>query len=318
MNIGAILTSSSNVVSLQKIATDIYDYLQSHHQDPDNSLIGLSPPRSIAKNVIKETKPEITSETNYTQEELIKMILSWSDMKDDKAIAEKVKRFAQTYRANLTPSPVFQKGNLLIAKVSKNIFANTISSISSHQDFSLVYGRYIEDSDLTTTNIKIYLTPHENEVIEIPKKDAYPLTDVIRESLGEVRGMDRLVMDPANSLCDEVMESVKQLCTNWLVEYLGVSSTQIEKWLKNSFDIFDLPLLRKTVKRLEPISKSPPLDLFQRIDQYTLNQFDHFYTNAEHGAFFLPTKARSITQLAHFQSSRTQLAPQQLKVKSSY
>eukprot|EP00026_Physarum_polycephalum_P002704 Phypoly_transcript_02712.p1 GENE.Phypoly_transcript_02712~~Phypoly_transcript_02712.p1 ORF type:complete len:762 (+),score=166.98 Phypoly_transcript_02712:213-2498(+) len=78
-------------------AKSLLTYLETHQADPDNSLIGLTPSKSILENLQTtnedSTKGDITPpkppdgpfHSMFTTQELIEMILRWDEMSDDDA-----------------------------------------------------------------------------------------------------------------------------------------------------------------------------------------------------------------------------------------
>lgn len=79
-------------------AKSLLAYLEAHVADPCNSLIGLTPSKSILENLQTEgeeepkpefavpKQPEVPFHSMFTTQELIEMILRWDEMSDDDAV----------------------------------------------------------------------------------------------------------------------------------------------------------------------------------------------------------------------------------------
>ncbi len=179
--------------------------------DPDNSLIGLTPSHDILKNVAwidvnpkkdnslssnpssssgnSGSSNNISSTTingrDLTKDELSELIIHWSQMKDEKLVIEEMKKLAQSLQV-LRIKPL-KKGDLVILRrsssslTSPNIAAtnnNNSSSSNSTTATIITYARVMafdEKKGLVT----VYMDPAETESLEVSKYDVYGLTDGI-------------------------------------------------------------------------------------------------------------------------------------------
>eukprot|EP01114_Cavostelium_apophysatum_P016082 TRINITY_DN4516_c0_g1_i1.p2 TRINITY_DN4516_c0_g1~~TRINITY_DN4516_c0_g1_i1.p2 ORF type:complete len:707 (-),score=176.75 TRINITY_DN4516_c0_g1_i1:2247-4367(-) len=313
-----------------KIAMEIWSYLASHTEDPDCCLLGLQPAdevmRRVTLSVFQSEIKEDEHNDDTSRENLLLKILHWSEFKEDKAIAEEVRKYATALRkinidtSNISTRKV-RKGSIVIVKIPRETPAasnpSSTSAILSRPAFSFVYGRVDEKKGST---MKIFISPVEDttSIFQCTTEEAFVIPNEFREHLrlGTSKYLEQLVKDPTSILYESVMEVVKDLCNTFLLQEDAIPSVQtIDRWNKNELSLQELPQVRKSVSKLTELLNSPPLDFFSQIDDYCYLRASEFYAGLDKGEilFFIPAKDKSLSELQHFLVSRLALAKQRFQ-----
>mmetsp|Transcript_5837 Transcript_5837/g.8171 ORF Transcript_5837/g.8171 Transcript_5837/m.8171 type:complete len:688 (-) Transcript_5837:33-2096(-) len=308
--------TNTSTVAL-KTALDMLDYLTVHQDDPDNCLIGLTPSRAVLKSVQFDETADIDlfQKEPQTKEDFINLISSWSELKDDKMIADRVRKFTTFYKANVPHSTSssnlhslkpLKKGELLVCR-----FKVPAADANGTSTFKYLFGRNFDDKGAT---LRVCFDKYEqSDFKELSKKDIFAFNDAMKANLKELRLMDKMVRDPTHQLYDTVMDHINKRCDNYILEKNIFTSLDVTEQWKNNATITDLPTVKKTVAKLQALCANPAVDLYKEVDEYCNKLKMQFYEGVDSQAFFLPTKGQSLTQLERFLSQREGLVKQRLQ-----
>ncbi|PRP75236.1 hypothetical protein PROFUN_14346, partial [Planoprotostelium fungivorum] len=115
-------TDDQELVDLNK---ELVKYLCTHEMDPDNSLLGLTPSRSILQLVEKHFN-EADATESFNGQSLSDLIIKWSTMKDDKSIASEVRKVAASIAGTKPARRMLKRGELCIIRLNRCTASSTI------------------------------------------------------------------------------------------------------------------------------------------------------------------------------------------------
>lgn len=148
-------------------------------------------------------------------------------------------------------------------------------------------------------------------------EDVFPLSTDMKEFLKSERQMEKLIKDPANTLFNDLNDTVKEMCMNYLLQERAIPSIDtLERWNKNEVSINELPAVRKSVNKLYQILSNPPNNLYAQVEDIASGKINEFYGRVKKNEvpFFVPTKERSLSDLGHFVATKSVLAKQRFQV----
>lgn len=93
---------------LRQIALKLFEYLQTHTIDADNSLIGIQANNAIQNDInLNENAPLVEGQSKMSVEWLMEKILKWEEL-DDMSIARQVRSFAAIIKSKLVNFKTFE------------------------------------------------------------------------------------------------------------------------------------------------------------------------------------------------------------------
>ena len=245
--------------------------------------------------------------TNFNDKQFAKLIISWSE-KEDKVIVNEVRKMASYLRTIENNNNSNNSNN----KENKDNGFKVGEIVAVKTENMYKYGRIIEQIGL---NVRITFVPtqSENKIIaaEFVNSLDNDTTQVIRDK--DIKTLEKYIKDPVDLLYDNVMESIKLLVNNFLVNNNIITGVAIERWNDNVLVMSELPAVRKSLFNLSKIIQMPTIELYNKVNELCAKELSVMSLSMDNYLFYLPTKDKQINQLQVFAPTRVALAKQILQ-----
>eukprot|EP01119_Soliformovum_irregulare_P025210 TRINITY_DN9275_c0_g1_i1.p1 TRINITY_DN9275_c0_g1~~TRINITY_DN9275_c0_g1_i1.p1 ORF type:complete len:437 (+),score=100.97 TRINITY_DN9275_c0_g1_i1:124-1434(+) len=299
------------------IAGGLLQYLESHEDDPDNSMIGHAPSELVMTQLgivtptkkerlgtsddIRESSLSYLNQTQMTFKELKQQVIKWSEMRDEKVVLYELRALA----VHLVKEQPLNRGEIVL-----------LCKVRDNDPPQYLYGRIKEHRNEEEVAITTHAYEDEGSVVIVPRSRVYPLNGGLRQYLQFPKQMEKLVLDPTDALYQVLMDELKTRCDAYLISNAIIPSAHtLSEWNGGNVAVSDLPALRNSLRHLRSLVEVPPQAFLLQLESYCSQEVETFYRNMDHSAFFIPTKQQSISILQRFASSRVTMAKQRFQVK---
>lgn len=269
------------------VVSGLEKFLTTHAMDPDSALVGMIPDATILSKFafyLENAQTSINYEAEVSQENLSRLIITWSKMDDLDVMVREVKRMASILGSvRSVDSEQLKMGDLVVAsfkeeKEKKGVY------------FARFSGRR-EGSKLG-----VFLNPDERAEELVAATQVFPFTEDMKAALHDTYRMERLIEDPTKNLSRELNERIKKRTLSFLAQQ-GVDIEIIEKAVKLDVTIADLPTLQRTKANLLALHKTPPEAFLNEIDEYAKGEIKNFISNLGMRDIFIPTREKALQRL---------------------
>lgn len=249
----SLQNSDSSAVLLRMTDTirEMYSYLSTHTQDPDNSLLGLIATPSFVSEINKIKETARCSATykwdslDLTSPYLLELIQIWATNTDDQTIGDNVRAFSQLIPDNLR---VLKKGTLILVQL-KNI--SRAASYDATKRDALVFARVKEESHVGEP-VKVSLTPEETDTELADRIAITILPPNIFNNYQVAKNLSKVVVDPSDVVFKNLTNNIGKH-TEAFLQQQGVDVALIRRAVAADVNYNDRLRVETLSKQLEEI-----------------------------------------------------------------
>ena len=288
-------------------ATILLSYLNTHVQDIDNSLIGLTPTANIIStyNQFREKKKKEFSGrkehiASYTAEELLNIITQWASIEDNNRIAHNVRDFMGNLKFHYLHT--LNQGDLVIAKVPLQKTCNNFTLLKKELQLQkksfIVPDFYLSESksDIVVAryckregdSILLWTTPDEHTLVSVKLSRIFPFNKDLLQLLTTERGMRRIIEDDIDKMNLTLKDNIKNLVNDYLQQH-NIDFNLLERANTLDVSILDLKDAQKLLNTLIKLSEDS-VGLLERVEHHINSVINFLEPNIPLNRVFHPTR----------------------------
>eukprot|EP00026_Physarum_polycephalum_P000278 Phypoly_transcript_00278.p1 GENE.Phypoly_transcript_00278~~Phypoly_transcript_00278.p1 ORF type:complete len:1707 (+),score=276.94 Phypoly_transcript_00278:341-5461(+) len=238
-----------------KVAEVFLDFLSSHTTDPDSCLIGLQCSEDAVRSVMRHVDPASTDPTNSTNvsyQQLCSMVVEWGMGEDDAWMKEQIQKLCTAFRG----VDKMEKGDVAI-----------VAQGSEDGTKTMIFARFTGMKKNNNTYLEFFISPEESKTEWIFRRDVYPLTANIKESIKTKANLSKVVHDPAHNFFKILKDNMKMQTDEFLVKN-GVDPSIMKKVREGIVELKDLPAVRDALTIVNKFHENPPEHFYKEMAFY--------------------------------------------------
>ena len=295
-------------------ATELLSYINSHNQDIDNSIIGLTPSTYVMDEYNKFTKSIKEKIENvkqkdincYTKTQILDMIYEWARIESNEQIGIKVKDFVSSLQFQFLH--LLSAGDLVVVRVSKNKILKSQSLNLLRKELEIqessfkiaeenapeslitsskiIIGRFCK---LEGDKVHVWITADEKKTVTIKMTNICPFSKDLLTMLHSQRTMKRLVEDEIDKMNIVLKDNIRNLVNDYLNEN-KINLDLLERANSNDVSILDLNELQQTLNTLRKLEDESSERLLQKVEHHINSVINFFEPNISLTRIFHPTR----------------------------
>eukprot|EP00013_Stygamoeba_regulata_P017176 CAMPEP_0177680306 /NCGR_PEP_ID=MMETSP0447-20121125/30101_1 /TAXON_ID=0 /ORGANISM="Stygamoeba regulata, Strain BSH-02190019" /LENGTH=977 /DNA_ID=CAMNT_0019189625 /DNA_START=336 /DNA_END=3269 /DNA_ORIENTATION=- len=286
---------------LVSTAKDLMDYIDKHRIDPDNSLIGLSPAKSVLE---KYCYPYASSRKEFetvqelepadrTVDGLQMRILKWGAINDPATLMKEVKLFAARLHADST----IAVGDLVMALVQADKTPKEMANAQGVKkpEKSGKRWMYCRVYRVLEKCIVIHCSPDESRSKSVPIEDVVPFHTEMKLMIGRVKSMQSLVEDPVDVLYSRVKRHIRE-CIKACLQEENIDYEILRKTKSESVALHEQKILRDIKDRLLKLLDRT-LPFYGEMERTTSVEVQEFLSSMDPMKLFSPTREAQFREL---------------------
>ena len=262
-------------------STELLGYLMSHMEDPNNSIIGLTPSSSICKEFQMNPSGNTSA---ITKEELIEKILLWgshiTESGNNYSLPNSDLEELLSYSTTLTQGGSFAPGEIALLKTGDD-------------NEPYLYVRIQKDCGET---LNVYISPDETQISsDIIRSDVLKLPKNIKRLLKNSPDLRTITFDSVDYAWNLIVSKIGSTLDQYLLSQGVIPSLQkAQDWRSHKYEPSDEANVKKCILLLKQISRVLPPEMKESLKDLDLSDIK---SSAMKTLKYIPTRAESAEKI---------------------